>query len=301
MKSERRHELQHNELAEWLFSTAKAIKPYQNVLLAAALLVVVALASYTVWSRMAAAQTAQAWDEVNAAIESGDVARLAKVVEDYPNSNVAHMAALVLADSNLGQGCNQLFTNKAAAQQELTRAIELYQLVLGQSQVPSLLERATFGLARAKESKGDAEHIDQAERLYEEIATKWPNGTFAVAARQRLNDLKRPATKTVYDLFAHFDPKPAFSPQPGGKPQPGEKPSFDLNNLPPEGSTYTPETTFNLKLDGADKGKVEAKDKAKDNTKDKPKEKASDKAKDNAKDKAKGSEKTAPAPAGAKK
>ena len=79
--------------------------------------------------------------------------------------------------------------------------------------------------------------------MYEEIGAKWPNGTYAAAASQRLQDLKRPVTKRFYDDFAHFDPKPAFS----GKP--GERPSFDLNSLPSDG----PPSVSDLKLDAKEK------------------------------------------------
>ena len=41
MKSERRHELQHNELAEWLFKAGEQLKPYQNLILAAVVVLVV--------------------------------------------------------------------------------------------------------------------------------------------------------------------------------------------------------------------------------------------------------------------
>jgi hypothetical protein len=244
MKSERRHELQHNELAEWLAKSAEAIKPYQNLLFAGVVVVLVAAVGYTLWSRQSVAQTTQAWDEMNAAVDGGNLPQLVKVIENYPNSNVAHMAAVVLADFYLAEGCDRLFTNKATAQQELTKAIELYQAVLEQSRVPSLLERATFGLARARESKGAADDINQAEQLYEEVAANWPNGAYAAAATQRRKDLDRPATKTLYDDFRNFDPKPAFS------SEPGERPSFDLNSLPSDGPVATPETTGDLKLDG---------------------------------------------------
>ena len=244
MKSERRHELQHNALADWLAKSAETLKPYQNMALAAAVVVLVAVLGYTWWSRESAAQATQAWDELNAVLESGNVAKLAKVVEDYPNTNVAQMAAVMLADSYLGEGCARLFVNKATARDELNKAIRLYDSVRQESRVPSLLERATFGLARAKEAKGD---LGPAERLYEDVATKWPSGAYAAAATQRLEDLKRPATKSLYDQFARFDPKPAFS------AEPGERPSFDLNSLPSEGPTYMPETTYDLKLDGKDK------------------------------------------------
>jgi tetratricopeptide (TPR) repeat protein len=236
MKSERRHELQHNALAEWLINSFKTIQPYQNLILAAVAAVLVAVLGYTLWSRDAASRTSQAWDQFNAVLQSRDPAKLAKLTEEYPNTPVGTTAAVVAADGHLQEGCERLFVNKALAQQELTKAIELYHLVLQQSQTPMQLERATFGLARAQEAKGD---LETAEKLYGEVAARWPNGTFFAAANERLQDLKRPATKRFYDQFAHFDPKPAFT----GKP--GEKPAFDMKSLPNDG----PPSVSDLKLD----------------------------------------------------
>ena len=59
MKSERRHELQHNELATWLIKSAEAIKPYQNIILAAVVVVLVGLLGYTLWLRDAAGAPAK--------------------------------------------------------------------------------------------------------------------------------------------------------------------------------------------------------------------------------------------------
>jgi hypothetical protein len=227
MKSERRHELQHNELAEWLAKTTLAVRPYQNMIVAAVLLVVAVVVGYTLWSRMAAGETANAWNAVSMALDTGEVPSLAKVVEDYPNTSAAHMAGVVLADNYLASGCNRLFSNKATALDELNKAIRLYEAVRADSRLPSLIERATFGLARAKESKGDAESIAQAEQLYAEVVANWPEGAYTAAAGERLADLKRPATKELYDAFAKFDPKPAFS-------APADKPEFDESSLPKE-------------------------------------------------------------------
>jgi tetratricopeptide (TPR) repeat protein len=248
MKSERRHELQHNELAEWLVNAFETIKPYQNIVLAAVAAILVAVLGYTLWSRDVASRTSQAWDQFNAVLQSRDPAKLMKLTEEYPNTPVGTTAAVVAADDHLQEGCERLFVNKALAQQELTKAIDLYHLVLQQSQMPMQLERATFGLARAQEAKGD---LETAEKLYGEVAAKWPNGTFAAAANDRLQDLKRPATKRFYDQFAKFDPKPSFT----GKP--GEKPAFDMKSLPSDG----PPSVSDLKLDAnAEKagGKAEA-------------------------------------------
>ena len=253
MKSEERHRLQHNQLADWIGKTITSIKPYQNSILIGLLLVVGGMVAYSVWSRVSAAENTLAWDELNAALESGNIAKLAKVREDHPNTHVAHVAAVVEADYTLADGCNRLFVSKAVANQELAKAIELYLTVLDQSRNSSLLQRATFGLARAREAKGE---LERAMELYQEVSTKWPDGAFAIAAARRLDDLKRPATKRLYDRFAKFDPKPAYSGEFG---LPGQKPSFDLNSLPSDGPSPPLNTTFDLKLDG--KGKEKAKDK----------------------------------------
>ena len=236
MKSERRHELQHNELAEWLANSAAAIKPYQNIIVTSVLVVLAIIAGYTIWSRVSETNSAAAWNAVTTALDSGDIPSLAQVVDDYPNSTAAQMAGLVLADQYLATGCNRLFTNKATAIDELNKAIKLYDAVRNDNRLPMLVERATYGLARAKESKGDADSIAQAEKLYAEVAENWPNGTFGHAATQQLANLERPTTKQFYDDFAKFDPKPAFS-------DTAEKPAFDESNLPdedPQSKTETP-------------------------------------------------------------
>ena len=189
MKSERRHELQHNELAEWIIKSAQAVKPYQNLVVAGLVIVVVAIAAYTWWSGNRAKQTADAWNELNTGLAAMDRDRLSKVVEDFPDTHAGRTATVLLADFHLADGCNQRFVNKAPAEQELSKAIELYESDLKENPSALLRERSTFGLARAKESKGD---LESARQYYKEVVRKWPNGAYAAVAQQRFNDLARP-------------------------------------------------------------------------------------------------------------
>ena len=242
MKSERRHELQHNLLADWLAKSAERIKPYQNIILATVLLVVVAVAGYVLWSKESAARTTQAWDELSTAMQSRDPAKLANVIADHPDTTVADMAAAVSADDHLAEGCRQLFVNKATAQRDLTKAIELFDAVRQHSRESMLLERATFGLARAKEAKGDATDIDEAMQLYEEVANRSGEGRYAAAATQRSRRPQAAGHQGMYDRFAHFDPKPAFSGEMGGKP------AFDLNSLSNDGPLSLSDTVHDEKL-----------------------------------------------------
>lgn len=245
MKSERRHELQHNVLADSLAKAAETIKPYQNMVMGTVAVVLVVMVGYTLWSRESTAQTTQAWDEMNAALETGKLEQLSKVVEDYPGTNVAYTAQAVLADVHLGMGCDRLFKNKATGLDELNKAIALYDLVREGSRSSELKERAAFGLARAKESKGDDESLKQAERLYKEVAAS--KSAYAAVAQERVKDLERPTTKKFYDDFRKFDPKPAFS------AEPGERPEFDINSLPNEGAANVSEATEEPKTDSPPK------------------------------------------------
>ena len=67
MKTERRHELETNQLADSLGHWADAIRPYANSILVGILALVVAAAVYRA-QRRTAAETAAAWDEYFAAI-----------------------------------------------------------------------------------------------------------------------------------------------------------------------------------------------------------------------------------------
>ncbi len=176
MKSERRHELQHNVLADWLANTAETLKPYQNLILAVATVAVIGVAVYTWWSREAASRTAQSWDELSAALESGKPEDLAKVIENHPGTIIADMAALVSADAHLAQGCNALFVNKAEAQNELNKAIESYTLVRQHSHVPAL----SSGLISAWRGQRKPRATRQISPRRSSFTRKWPARTTAL-------------------------------------------------------------------------------------------------------------------------
>ena len=252
MKSERRHELQHNELALWLMKLGEAIKPYQNMIWLGVAVVLVFVLGYTLWSRQASARTTQAWNELNAAMTGGGVnmVTLAKVADENRGTSAGQTAAIVLADCHLAEGCARLFASKASAMQELNKAIALYQMILDEARFETLRERAMFGLARANEAKGE---LSEAEKLYAQVTSRWPKGAFAEVATDRADDLKRRSTKEFYDKFKSFDPKPAYSSDSKGSEQP---PAFETKSLPnePEKSDVDlPATTFDAKLDGKDK------------------------------------------------
>lgn len=246
MKSERRHELEKNELADWLADLINTIKPYQNAILAVLILAVATVGGYAWWGRQSAAKTADGWDQFYAAFSQGGTADFDQIAEKYPNTHLGHWAAVIAGDLHLNIGCKLLFINKANANQELRHAVDHYTTVRRQSRREMLLERATYGLARALESQGD---LDQAIRRYEDTARTWPDGAYAAAARRRADELKLQTTKQWYDRFAKFDPKPEYTDEPG---MPGKYPSFDLDSLPEDGPIFQPGMMMDLEEKSTD-------------------------------------------------
>jgi predicted negative regulator of RcsB-dependent stress response len=236
MKSEQRHKLQQNALADWLAGVLKTIQPYANAVLAVVLLVVVVLGLWRWLQHQSTAAAAGAWESLYRAISSNDPAQLDRIVEQNQGTEVAYWAAVLSGDMHLSFGCRDLFTNKATASQDLRKAIEKYTLVRNESRTSALRERATFGLARAYEALGGTRQsegeLGKAVQSYEEVVKNWPNGTFTGAAQERLDDLNSKSAKTFYDKFAKFDPQPAFSTPPGAQ----GKPVFDSKSLPEDGS-----------------------------------------------------------------
>lgn len=230
MKTQRRHELATNVLADWLGEKIEALKPYSAAVSVTTLLVVVVIFASVMLYQRREASTAQAWSDYFAAIEnqSPDEAtdKLEAVAIDHPRSAAGLWSRLSLADTHLANGVEDLFKDRASARKALDRAIDDYQAVVEQAPRDSLLaERATFGLAEAYESKNE---LEDARKQYRTLLEGWPNGAFSALAKDRLADLDRKATKDFYDWFAKQSPqtKPKF---PG---LPGQKPAFDLDKLP---------------------------------------------------------------------
>jgi hypothetical protein len=250
MRSERRHDLQRNDLLDWLNESFGFITPYKNILLAGLAVVVLGLLAWQVLSQSSSKKAGRGWDALFAAMDRGQADQLDGVVERFGDTDVATWANLAAADLYLRAGCDELFNNEATAAQELKKAENNYLNVLEAGSDPDVRERATFGLARAYETMAATppeRGLDDAKKRYQEVVDNWPDGAFAVRAARRLADLERGATKDFYDKLAKYDPKPAaIDPAGGGLDMssfgmdglsPGEPPKDFSNLLGPPGDS----------------------------------------------------------------
>lgn len=229
MKTERRHELQTNVLADALGHAVDSVRPYSQIAIGVVLAVLVIIGVVKYLSVRSQESVVDAWNlylqASTAGGQPGDE-ELARLIEQYPDTAAAQWSHLQLADQALSDGIGQLFQNRSEANEKLRKADQHYQAVQQTAKEPLLLERATLGLARVYESQGN---LEKAQQEYQRLLDKWPEGAYAITARERLKDLSQKSTKEFYDWFAVNEPKPSAA---GDLGTPGSRPSFNLDNEP---------------------------------------------------------------------
>ena len=202
MKSERRHELAENDLADSVENLAERFRPYVATILTAAIGGLVAVIVGLFVSSRWEASRAESWDACLAALTTGNEDAFREVLIRYPATPAAQWAELVLADRAVSEATSLLFQKldpaNDIARQRLEQAVAAYQGLLAEQPTGMIAERATFGLAKARECLGE---LDEARRGYETLATEYANSPMADLAAARATELARADTKQFYDWF----------------------------------------------------------------------------------------------------
>jgi hypothetical protein len=218
MKTERRHELQHNTLADMMADVGENAKPYAKAILGVLLAGIVVFGTYLYLSKRSEAEEATSWDLTWQALSSQDQAKqmelLREASDKYPDKQAGLWAQLTLADLELNRGVTLLFSERAIGMNQLSTAVEDYQAVEKRAQQPMIRQHALFGIGRAQESRNK---LDEARSAYEELAKNYPSGPYANRAKMRLDDLARESTKGWYDWFNKTEPTSPSRSSTGGK------------------------------------------------------------------------------------
>jgi hypothetical protein len=226
MKTERRHELQKNQLADTLGSEIDYLRPYYKTIVGVLIAVVAVGATIAILSSNRQAKNIAAWGSFYDVVAESNAEKIPKkmegLVNTFPGTPAALWAELAAGGLELQTGSQKMFSDRKAAEESLSKAKRHFQTVLeqGKSQ-PMLRRRAQFGLAQTFEALNEP---DEALPLYEQLAKDDSEDAFGKAATERVAQVKRLSDNGWYTWFAKHEPAlPAEDPLEGRDP---------LHNLP---------------------------------------------------------------------
>ncbi|MCE9556108.1 MAG: tetratricopeptide repeat protein [Planctomycetes bacterium] len=214
MKTQRRHELHTNVLADWLGRKMEAIQPYIGWVAAGALAIVLAYLGYSYFNSRSEAQMLEGWGaatkyggEATSAVGANDTPgfqdatkNLAKLVDEYSGTPLATFAEANLGDVNLYRGQMLMWTNRSEALQSLKEAVASYNSAIGSTKEPLLKNRLRMNLATAYEWMFQ---VEDAKRAYQQV-----EGIYKPAAEQQIAALERATTDQLFERLQKFQPAP---------------------------------------------------------------------------------------------
>jgi hypothetical protein len=241
MKGKRRHELQTNQLADWLGREIQTTKPYVPWVLGGLIVIVIGFVIYSIRSARLESSLATAWDNYQSAQAKGfdavgkdrsfqlneAITTLERIVKEHPDEPVGLLSQLAIADINLQVGQSQFRSNNTAAKDHFKKAAENYGDVATGAAEPELKNRARFGLAKSYEWQM---LLTKAREEYAKV-----EGPFRPLAQARMHDLGRASTENFYTAYAAWKPKPKPAPDDSTVP---EAPSFTLDDDEPGELNY---------------------------------------------------------------
>jgi tetratricopeptide (TPR) repeat protein len=232
MKTERRHELQTNILADWIGRHLQQTQGHGKTILAVILLVVAGSIVAAILAKDRAAQSQASWNQFFVAFGQRDPEALEFMAKQNAGTTAGVWAQLAEADLKLAQGIGDLYRNRNNAKANLEEAEQNYLAVAQPTTDQLLRARAWFGLGQVYESTSQ---LDKAKEYYGKLASSAPDSALGKEAARRAETLSDPETVKWYNWFANQTPQPpTFQGLPGGGLSEGlglpDLPS-DLQNL----------------------------------------------------------------------
>jgi hypothetical protein len=241
MKSEHRHQLETNILADWLGKQLEGLEQHKTTIVAA-FAILVALGLVVVFATSGEDPVAsQQWSFYHAAFANPDPTTfLAGILDKNTSSNSATLwTKKTLADRYLGRGTQMLFLNKTEAVEKLEEAQKLYTDVeRSAGSNLELLHEARFGLARVMES---LDRGDEAKKIYVNLAKLGPETSLGKAAADAIKRLENPRNIETLAWFAQQKPNlPKGHPPLGGEGMNLNLPDRPDFTFPGQSTTKTP-------------------------------------------------------------
>ncbi len=242
MKSEERHSLQTNYLADKLGGTIDQVKPVSQWLVTGAVVALVALVGWGLYSSFSRAGTAKAWTQYYFSMNNASPEDFVMVANSHPGSSAALWALQTAGDELLAQGIDSLYRDRKRGEEQISEAIEHFEQVKQKAYQAEIRVRALLGLAQAHESIGE---LDKAKDYYQQVISENYQTAITNIAATRKAFLETSGGK---DFYAWFSTQ---------KPVTSAPPKIDLNSPPSTPDlqfTPPPVDTSKLKLPEANSG-----------------------------------------------
>ncbi len=186
MKSERRHDLETNDLAVRMKDAIEGSKPYLLQIVGGAAIVVLLFALWTAWGSTSSATEQEAWDKFLLASYSSDpemldMKRLAEN-SDYSGTTVPEWAYLMWCDRQLLLASQTYLADRSATTSRLKKIQGIYESLATSATVAQIRDRAKYGLAQVYEMQ---DKLGDAESKYEQVT-----GDLTPLASNRAEQLK---------------------------------------------------------------------------------------------------------------
>lgn len=213
MKSERRHDLQTNELANTLGSGIEKVQPFLQYIVGGVVVAALFAIGWGVYTSFSRKNAAAAWTEYYFTLNAGDAESFKAIADKHPGSAAAIWAEQSAGDEYLADGIDAIYRDRGQGVELLKKAIDSYEKVKNNAQQAELRTRAILGLAQAHETMGE---IDQAKTEYQQVVDYGLQPAITKMATNRLAFLNSEAGKEFYAWFDKLKPTPALPPSMSG-------------------------------------------------------------------------------------
>ena len=222
MKTDRRHELQTNELADWMGKLIEGAKPYVRLIVGGVGLVLILSGMYLYSSQQKNTQQIEGWNEYyvereaalamrdNGIVPGGwdrtNLEKLEDLATRYKDTKVGRWAKLTVAEIEQDNGNREIWDDRSESRKLLDEADDRYNEVLNTAEHPFLKQRAILGLAQAFEARNDLLEAKKQYQAVENLVESGGDATIgelASSAIERLN-----GQDEFYAWFFDQQPKP---------------------------------------------------------------------------------------------
>ena len=199
-KTERRHELQQNELAAYLEKVNKQIEPYSKPILGVVLVVMAVGIGWSFYSSEQEADSSFATLELIKATSAQmiDPEDLDTVNSEFPETSAGKLAKLYQGLALVNEGNDLIYEDTESATETLKEGIEVLTSVAEGNNDPLIKSRAYLGIALAQTTLGDTE---AAVAAYEKVEKADESEAMVEYAANRIATLTSTATKEFSDWF----------------------------------------------------------------------------------------------------